>query len=378
MSPSGETRPRRVLRGRVVVKIGSSVLTTRTGRLSAQALRRIADDLAPLIGARLPCLVSSGAIAVGVGTLGQKHRPRTMAGLQAAAAVGQSKLVEAWGRALRRHGATVAQVLLTHADLADRTRFLNARRALGELARRHIVPIVNENDTVSFEEIAFGDNDRLAAQVANLVDADLLVLMTVAEGMLDAEGRRVPTISAFDERLDGWIRPERSRFGTGGMASKLEAVRIAAERGTAVALVDGRRPGALARLLHGEDEGTLFLPAEVRPLRSRAHWIAHTLRPAGRIDIDEGAIRALERGRSLLPSGIVAVQGPFRCGDCVDVAAPGRAAPVARGLVRYGAEELQRIKGASSRQITERLGFTAGDAAIHRDDLVLLRSLGAD
>jgi glutamate 5-kinase len=373
---AAETRPRRALRGRAVVKVGSSVLTSSSGRLSRRALKRIADDVAPLLGSRLPCIVSSGAIAVGVGALGLKERPRTMAGLQAAAAVGQSKLVDAWGRALRPHGATVAQVLLTHADLADRTRFLNARRALGELERRHTLPVVNENDTVSFEEIAFGDNDRLAAQVANLVDADVLVLVTVSDGLLDAEGRRVGSISAFDPRLDGWVRPVRSRFGTGGMATKLEAVRIAAERGAVVAIIDGRRTGALSRLLAGEDEGTVFWPTDDRPLRSRAHWIAHTLRPSGRVEVDQGAVRALEQGRSLLPSGVVGVQGAFRAGDCVDVAGPG-GRPVARGLVRYASADLDRIKGASSRRIGELLGFTSGDAVIHRDDLVISRSKGA-
>lgn len=339
-------------------------------------MKRIAKELAPLVGGRLRCVVSSGAIAIGLGALGLERRPRTMAGLQAAAAVGQSKLVEAWGRALRPHGATVAQVLLTHADLAHRARFLNARRALGELVRRHAVPIVNENDSVSFEEIAFGDNDRLAALVANLVDADLLVLMTVSDGLFDAEGQRVSTIEAFDHRLDGWVRPERSRFGTGGMASKLEAVRIAAQRGATVAIVDGREPGALTELLAGEDVGTVFSPPQAAAMKSRAHWIAHALRPAGRVEVDPGAEQALGNGRSLLPSGVVEVFGGFRAGDCVEVSARGR--PVARGLVRYSAEDLGRIRGASSRQIREILGFTAGDAVIHRDDLVLLRSTLAD
>lgn len=359
------------------MKIGSSVLTTSSGRLSRRALARIADDVAPLIGTRLPCIVSSGAIAVGMGALGLEQRPRTMAGLQAAAAVGQSKLVDAWARALRPHQATVAQVLLTHDDLADRTRFLNARRALGELERRRTVPVVNENDTVSFEEIALGDNDRLAAQVANLVDADLLILLTTADGLMDADGQRVSSISAFDARLDGWVRPARSKFGTGGMSTKLEAVRIAAERGAVVAIVDGRRAGAISRLLSGDDEGTVFWPADARPLKSRAHWIAHTLRPTGYVDLDAGAIRALREGRSLLPSGVTGVRGAFGPGDCVEVGPPEGPA-VARGLVRYAAADLQQIKGASSAEITKRLGFTAGDAVIHRDDLVLSRSKSAD
>ncbi len=355
-----------------MVKVGSSVLTTRTGRLDPKALRRLASQIGPLIGRRLPCVVSSGSIAVGVGALDLAGRPRTMAGLQAAAAVGQSKLVEAWGRALRPYQAPVAQVLLTHADLEHRGRFLNARRALGELQRRGALPIINENDCVSFDEIAFGDNDVLAAQVANLVDADVLLLVSVSDGFADASGERVPVVAAHDPNLDAWIRPERSAFGSGGMTSKLAAVRAAAERGAHVLLVDGRQSDALTRALAGDDIGTLFVPPSGRALRSRAHWIAHTLRPRGSVVVDEGAARALRQQRSLLPRGIVRVTGDFSPGDCVDIRTEETRRPLARGLVRYSAPDLDRIVGLESRRIAPTLGFSAGDEAVHRDDLVIL------
>ena len=201
---------------RIVVKVGSGVLTDASGRMEAKTIRRLADEIAPLAGTRRrPFVVSSGAIAIGMSTLGLETRPKTMAGLQAAAAVGQSRLVEAWAAAFRKHDMHVAQVLLTHADLADRRRFLNARRAFGELARRHVIPIINENDTVSFEEIAFGDNDELAAHVSNLVDAELLIMLSVAPGILGTDGSRIPEASADDELLDAAAKPGSSRLGRG-------------------------------------------------------------------------------------------------------------------------------------------------------------------
>jgi glutamate 5-kinase len=367
---------RRTKAGRVVVKIGSGVLTDEEGRLDPRVMRRLAGDIAPLIGLRRwPYVVSSGAIAVGMAVLDLKTRPRTMPGLQAAAAVGQSKLVEAWSAAFRKYEVPVAQVLLTHADLADRKRFLNARRALGELERRRALCVINENDTVSTEEIAFGDNDALAAQVSNLVDAELLVLLSVAPGLLDAAGERIREARADDPLLDGLIHEGKSRTGVGGMVSKLRSARAAAARGAIVAIVDGKLPGALGALLGGDDVGTVLGPTGAK-LKSRAHWIAHTLRPQGVLVVDDGAVRALtEMKKSLLPSGIVDVVGEFGEGDPVEIAAgAGEGRPIiARGLVRYGAEELRQIIGLPSSAIAEKLGFSTGDAAVHRDDLVLIK-----
>jgi len=377
MSPRAELAAR-ARRGRIIVKIGSGVLTDPREGLDTKTVRRLAGDIAPLTSPRRwPYVVSSGAIAVGTTELGLSARPKTMSGLQAAAAVGQSKLVEAWSAAFRRFEITVAQILLTHADVEDRRRFLNARSALLELERRRALAVINENDTVSTEEIAFGDNDQLAAEVANLVDADLLVLMSVAPGILDGDGARIPIAKADDEALDGLILPQKSKTGVGGMSSKLKSARAATRRGAMVAIIEGRRPGALPALLSGEDIGTLLLPESGEgKQRSRAHWIAHSLRPKGVIAVDAGAAKALAQGkRSLLPKGIVDVRGQFEEGDSVEIVGPGEAV-IGRGLVRYGRAALDAIKGLPSSAIAEKLGASLGDEAIHRDDLVLLGKPG--
>lgn len=362
--------------GHIVVKIGSGVLTDAQGRLDPKVIRRLAKEIAPLASpGRFPTIVSSGAIAVGVHVLGLKSRPRSMPGLQAAAAVGQSKLMEAWSTAFSRHGLHVAQVLLTHDDLGDRRRFLNVRRALGELQRRRAIAIINENDTVSFEEIALGDNDKLAAQVANLVDAGVLILMSVAPGLVDDQGAVVPERPAADRGLDRFITAARSKTGVGGMGSKLEAARAAAARGAMVVIVDGKTPGRIAQILEGEPVGTLLTPPAGARLHSREHWILHTLRPRGRLLVDAGAQAALvTHKKSLLPSGIRRVEGRFEEGDPVDIAAAegGPSVVFARGLARYGAADMQRIAGQKSERIAELLGQSAGDAAVHRDDMVLL------
>jgi glutamate 5-kinase len=267
-------------------------------------------------------------------------------------------------------------VLFIYVDFANRKRFLNARRALGELERRHAVAVINENDTVSFEEIAFGDNDELAAQVSNLVDAHLLIMLSTAPGVVNESGVRLPEALASDSLLDALAQPGASRFGKGGMMSKLRAARVASSRGAYVAILEGKRPGQIAALLDGQDVGTLLLPNEAKgKLSSRAHWIAHTLRPAGKLVIDAGAANALrDQSKSLLPSGIRAVIGDFAEGDPVEIAI-GNAAHhevIARGLVRYSAEQMERIQGLPSSAIEGVLGFTSGDAAVHRDDLVLL------
>lgn len=361
--------------GRLVVKIGSGVITDAQARLDVRVLRRLADEIAPLASAkRWPVVVSSGAIAIGTTVLGLPGRPKTMPGLQAAAAVGQSRLMEAWADAFRPHELTVAQVLLTHADVADRRRFLNARHALGELCAHRVIAIANENDTVSTEEIAFGDNDQLAAEIANMVDAEVLVLMSVAPGLLDAAGQRLPVVHAADPSLDALIQPTKSRTGTGGMTTKLRSARAAAERGAFVAIVEGKRPGVLGALLAGEDVGTLLVPASAeRRLGSRAAWIAHSLRPRGTLVVDAGAAKALLEGdKSLLPPGVVDALGDFDEGDPIEIRAEDDPRPFARGLTRYAAAALRQIRGLPSSAIAERLGFTAGDAVVHKDDLVVL------
>ena len=359
-------------RGPIVIKIGSGVLTDSEGRLAHRTIKRIAKEIAPLASpGRWPFIVSSGAIAVGMGVLGLKTRPRTMPGLQAAAAVGQSKLVEAWGAAFRKFGIPVGQVLLTHEDLSDRTRFLNARGALTELQKRKAIAIINENDSVSYEEIAVGDNDGLAAQVSNLVDARVLVLMSVTPGILNHAGERVPNAPAASRDLDKLVRPSRSNFGKGGMESKISAARIAAARGAYVAIIDGKQANTLNKLIAGEDCGTLLTPAkDAEPLKSRDHWIAHTLRTKGELIVDEGAMRAISGGKkSLLPSGIVEVRGKFKAGEAIEILHNEKC--IARGLARYDAPQMGLIAGFNSREIREKLGFTLGAEAVHKDDLVL-------
>jgi glutamate 5-kinase len=355
---------------RVVVKIGS--------RLLAEApAERTAALAAELVGLRTRgvavVVVSSGAIALGRQILGLAQRPRAVARLQGVAAVGQGRLMQHWEQAFAAHGVPVGQVLLTHDDVADRARFLSARHALAALAEYGVVPVVNENDTVATEEIKFGDNDRLAALVGNLVGADALVVLTDVIGLCDAPpdqgGKRIPIVRDIDQEATPVAAGSVGGIGTGGMASKVEAARIAGRSGIATLVVPGREPRILERALGGEDVGTLFLPSP--RLASRKHWIAYGLRPAGDVVVDDGARAALiDKGRSLLPSGVREVRGTFAAGDAVRILdAAGR--EFARGLAGYGAQEIERIRGRRSADIEQILGYTYLDEVIHRDDLVI-------
>jgi glutamate 5-kinase len=388
---------------RPVIKVGSAVLAgparSRPDPLapapSAQIAARIAalcDDVAalahgpgPAPAHRTPTLVTSGAVALGVQRLGLSSRPREMALKQAAAAAGQSRLMRLYDDAFEARGLISAQVLLTHADIAHRGRYLNARRALGELLSRGLVPIINENDTVSVEEIKFGDNDALAALVVDLVEADLLVILTDAGGVFTADPRRnpramrlpvidrvTPAIEALAEERGGaehGSHPAQEGVGTGGMRSKLRAARRASEAGVPCAIVPGE-PGVLLRLLAGEDVGTLVLPQGERR-RRRQRWMLD-LKPRGELRVDDGARAALlHGGKSLLPSGVRDVIGAFSAGDPVDVCALD-GAPFARGLCVYGADQVRRIRGLSSSRIEPTLGFRLQDCVVHRDDLVMM------
>jgi glutamate 5-kinase len=322
-------------------------------------------------------LVSSGAIALGSHELGWSHPGRSIPEKQAAAAVGQIGMVELYRRRFARHGRRVAQVLVTRGGLEDRERFLNARHTLLELLRLEVVPIVNENDTVSTEEIRFGDNDNLSSTIVNLVGADLLVILTDVDGLYaepPSPGQPLPklldTIDQITPEVERAAQGSASAFGRGGMITKLQAARTAARSGAATVLCNGRTRGVLERVVAGDPIGTLFLPRE--RLASRKHWLAFTTRTRGELVIDDGATRALvDKGRSLLPTGIVEVRGDFKIGDsvaCVD--AHGR--ELARGLVAYASEDVVRIKGLATREIPRVLGYSNGDEVIHRDDLVLI------
>jgi glutamate 5-kinase len=364
-----------------VIKIGSAVLAGPAGQTGAPTLDRerfagLCDDVAALAegGARLPVLVSSGAVALGVERLRLLTRPREMALKQAAAAAGQSRLMRLYDDAFEARGLTCAQVLLTHADIAHRGRYLNARRALGALLERGVVPVINENDTVSVEEIKFGDNDALAAMVVDLVEADLLVILTDAGGVYSADPRRVPSaerLSVIDRvtpAVEALAGGSESDVGTGGMITKLRAARRASEAGVPCAIVPGE-PRVLLRLLAGDDVGTLVLPqGERRTLRQR--WMLD-LKSRGELRVDDGArLAVLEGKKSLLPSGVREVRGSFAQGDPVEIVSlDGR--PFARGLAVYGADEVRRIAGLRSAEIESRLGYRLLDCVVHRDDLVV-------
>ena len=367
----------RALRGvrRIVVKVGSNVLAGPAG-LRLPRVRTLASDVAALVAAdREVVLVSSGAVAAGAGRLGPRRRG--LEWRQAAAAVGQPALMAAWARAFARHDRATAQVLLTHGDLADRRRYLNARHTLRALLDLGVVPIVNENDTVAVEELNFGDNDNLSALTASLVQADLLVILSDVAGLFTADPRvdrsatRIAIARVDDPALGRMAGPSRSGIGTGGMASKLAAARTAAAAGVATVIADGARPHTLARVFdEGADVGTLLV-ADGDPLAHRKHWIAHTLRPQGTLHLDAGAERAVAHGgRSLLPSGVRTVEGRFGVGDCVRLVGAG-GEEIARGLVNYTAADLDKIKGAHTRDIAERLGYKGSDEVVHRDDLVV-------
>jgi len=348
---------------RIVVKIGSRSLVASPGRFAA-----LGAQLAALLAAgKKVIVVSSGAIALGRGRLGFTKRPTDIAELQACAAVGQSLLMRAWEEALLPHGLPVAQILLTHADLSDRERWRNGRAAIDALLELGCVPIINENDTVAVEEIKFGDNDQLAAMVATLAGADLLVLLTDVEGLLDRQGQRVSSVSDMAEAR-ALIRKSGDDVGSGGMDSKLDAAHRATRRGIPAVIADARDDGTLPAILRGDDVGTLFLPHGTK-LASRKHWIAYTLRPRGVITVDAGAAAALATGKSLLPRGVVAARGDFAAGDAITIEGPD-GLELGRGLSRYKRSDVTLLIGASTKDIGERLGFHDGDEIVHRDDLV--------
>ncbi len=365
----GDTNPRQYLSDakRVVVKIGTKSITGDSGRFASVARQVAVQRLA----GKQVVLVSSGAIALGFPRLGLKTRPTQMPELQASAAAGQSRLMHAYEEAFAPHGIEVAQILLTHDGIADRNLYLNARAAIDALLGHGCVPIINENDTVAVDEIRFGDNDQLAAMVATLVGADLLLLLTDVEGLLDAAGERIPTVVDV-EGVRGLVRPhEGGGLSLGGMQSKLEAARRASLRGLPVVMADARDPDVLAKVLGAEDVGTLVLP-QGSPLASRKHWIAYTLKTRGVVIVDAGAARAIrERQSSLLPAGVVGVRGDFGQGDPIGVFSEA-GEEIARGLTRYAMVDVARLAGARAADIEQRLGHYAGDAVIHRDDLVIL------
>ncbi|WP_083450120.1 glutamate 5-kinase [Luteipulveratus mongoliensis] len=359
---------------RVVVKVGSSSLTDEAGNLSPDRLAALVDVLARrrLVGSEI-VLVSSGAIAAGIKPLALSRRPRDLATQQAAASVGQGALLAAYTGAFGRHGLTVGQVLLTADDVTRRTHYTNARRTLERLLALGVVPVVNENDTVATHEIRFGDNDRLAALVAHLVDADALVLLSDVDALYDgppsrAGSARIAEVASVEEIAHVDIAGTGSGVGTGGMQTKVEAATIATAAGVPTVLT---ATPLVQAALDGDDVGTVFHPTHGRG-RARRLWLAYATTPQGRLVLDDGAVAAVtQRGKSLLPAGIVGINGRFSEGDPVDLV-DTRDQVVARGLVNYDAKELPDLLGRSTRDLARELGPEYEREVVHRDDLVVM------
>ena len=361
---------------RWVVKVGSALLTDDGRGLDQAIIARIAEQLASLrqAGAEV-VLVSSGAVAAGVVRLGWAERPAALHDLQAAAAVGQSVLVQSYENAFREHGFATAQVLLGHDDVIARDRYLNARGTLNTLLALGVIPIVNENDTVVTDEIRFGDNDTLAALVANLIDADALLLLTDQEGLFDADPRSNPdaklvTSSDVNAPELDTMAGEGGALGRGGMVTKLRAARLAARSGTETVIASGRSESVIAAVSAGNAVGT-WLRTGKQPQNARKQWLASLVQVQGSVELDDGAVKVLcESGRSLLPVGVRGVHGQFARGDMVSCR-DGQGREIARGLVNYNADETRRIMGSASGDIEQILGYGGDPELIHRDNLVL-------
>jgi glutamate 5-kinase len=362
----------------IVVKVGTRVLTRSDGRLNEERIAALAEELHKILSSgRKAALVSSGAVGAGMGLLGLTERPRDLAHLQAVAAVGQSCLVQTYDRALRSHGRHAAQILLTADDLDDRTRYLNVRNTILTLLEYGAVPIINENDTVSVEELqtTFGDNDRLAAMVTNLIRAPLLILLSDVDGLYNGDPRQegaelIHTITKLDESVFALVRDRLTGLSKGGMASKLAAARIATLAGENVIIANGREPGTLERILAGEEVGTLVV-AQGQAIPSWKRWIGFTAQPRGYLVLDAGARRAVEKqGRSLLAIGVLDACGEFRKGDVValrDV----HGIEFARGLSNYTCAEVLKLKGLKTEAIAAALGHCPYQEVVHRDNMAV-------
>ena len=366
-------------RHRIVIKVGSAVLAPSEKGLDENRIGRLAAEISDLLDqGREVVLVSSGAIAAGLTKLNlTKTKGMPLSLKQAAAAIGQSGLMWMYEKTFSAHGRKVAQVLLTREDLSNRTRFLNARNTLHTLLDYGVVPIINENDTVSVDEIKFGDNDSLSGMVVHLVDADLLVILSDVDGLytvdpkLDSSAELVSIVEKITADVDRAAGDAQTPVGTGGMRSKIMTARKVGAYGAPMVILNGKKTGMIQALFAGREVGTLFLP---RPEKqdSRKHWIAYTVRASGKVVVDDGGREALvNKGKSLLPGGVVKVEGTFKVGECVTcVDRAGQA--FARGLVKYSSTDLDRIKGLKTAQIASILGRKDYDEVIHRDDLVIL------
>ena len=364
-----------------MIKIGSSVLANPKSGLNEEFFHQLAKDILYLVNRGFEfILVSSGAIAAGIEKLKQKNKPLSIPQKQAIAAVGQPSLLWMYDKVFGAYGLKVAQILLTHDDLSNRKRYLNARNTLLTLLNYKVIPIINENDTVVVEEIKFGDNDTLSAMITNLINIDLLIILTDIDGLYDKDprvfkdARLIKMVKDIDKEINiEHVASKRPNYyGSGGMYSKIEAAKKASFYGVPTIIANGKEKGIIRRLFEFEELGTLILPKKDR-MSSREHWIAFTLRPKGALIVDEGAKRAIiKEGKSLLPSGIIDVDGNFKIGDPVSCLDPEKV-EFARGLVNYNHYEVSKIMGAKTQEIERILGYKYLDEVIHRDDLVVLR-----
>lgn len=363
---------------RVVIKVGSAVLTNKDG-VNKEVIANLAKQIAFLHNSgREVILVTSGAVAAGRQKLGVPFdRKLAIPEKQALASVGQMLLMHAYDEAFEAAGEKVAQILLTHSDLANRNRYLNVRNTIHSLFRYGVIPVINENDTVSIEELRFGDNDYLGALVSNLIEADLFICLTDVIGLYNGNPKTNPqakpiyTVSEITPEVEAMAGNVKSALGTGGMQSKIRAAKLVASCGGSSFIGPGKEKAILQQLFSGEMIGTFFLPAKTK-LASRKHWIAHVVKPHGRLTLDKGACRALtEQGKSLLPSGIITVSGDFGAGDSVECCNE-QDKVLAVGLINYSAPDMLKIKGVHSDRIEDILGYKDSDEVMHRDNLVIL------
>jgi len=364
---------------KVVVKIGTGVLTTDDGSVDKEQIRRLAGQVVELkkMGYDV-VVVSSGAIGSGIGELGIEKRPSTLPELQAVASIGQSKLIRAYDECFKLHGYHAAQILLTREDFEDRQRYLNTCNTIHTLFQMNAIPVVNENDTISVDEIKFGDNDALSALVTNLLNAELLIILSSVDGLYDrfptakSKATVIPMVENISHEIKQLAFDSKTARGVGGMQTKLEAASVVTNAGEAVIIANGRMDNVLKKIVQGENIGILFLPKEEK-LTSRKRWIGYTIKPKGKIYVDDGAMHALaEKGKSLLASGIIFVEGAFDKGDIVSVCKKEDRGIFARGLTNYSSQEIEKIKGCSTSGIAKVLGYKLYDEVIHRDNMVIL------
>jgi len=361
---------------KIVIKIGSALLTHHSEILDVHFIESIASDISEIIDSgREVVIVTSGAVAAGCRKLGLAGLPRSIPEKQAAAAAGQSTMIRSYERAFEKKGKKAAQILLTSDGLSDRTRYLNARNTIFSLLHHGVIPIINENDSVAVDEMRFGDNDNLSAMVTGLTDSDLLIILTDIDGLYDKDPRRfagarlIHTVTDFDSQTKG-AADTGTGVGTGGMLTKIEAARKAATFGIPTVIANGEKKGILVDIINAGELGTTFLPGEER-LKGRKKWIAYNIKVSGSITVDAGAMRAINNGKSLLPSGIVRVEGDFDFGDLVSLFEES-GKEFARGLVQFNSSDVDKMKGIKTFEIEEFLGKKDYDEVIHRDDLVLL------